>query len=100
MLFNPLKCFFSSEGHVALDRDPGTGYDTLLLRMIPGDAFPHRQFHTLPSLLDSWAALSSSNPSALRAMQAVCTILPFYDGILYDPTGRRTHDLPCERRTC
>ena len=28
-----------SEGHVALDRNPGPGYDTLLLRMIPGDLF-------------------------------------------------------------
>ena len=33
--FNPLYCFFGSENHVALDRNPGTGYDTLLLRMIP-----------------------------------------------------------------
>ena len=35
--------------------------------MIPGDllsAFPHRQFHTLPGLLDSWAALPNSNPNA------------------------------------
>ena len=40
--------------------------------MIPGDllsAFPHRQFHTLPGLLDSWAALPNSYPNALRAMQ-------------------------------
>ena len=35
--FNPLKCFFGSEGHVALEKNPGPGYDTLLLRMIPGD---------------------------------------------------------------
>ena len=28
---------FGSEGHVALDRNPGPGYDTLLLRMIPRD---------------------------------------------------------------
>ena len=27
--------FFGSEGHVALDRNLGPGYDTLLLRMIP-----------------------------------------------------------------
>ena len=56
--FNPLWCFFSNEGHVALDRNLGPGYDTLLLRMIPGDllsACPHRQFHTLPGLLDSRA---------------------------------------------
>ena len=23
----------------------------------------------------------------------------FYDGLWYDPAERRTHDLPCERRT-
>ena len=66
------SAFFGNEGHVALDRNPGTGYDTLLLRMIPGDllsAFPHRQFHTLPGLLENWAALPNSNPNALRAMQ-------------------------------
>ena len=95
--FNPLKCFFGSEGHVALDRNPGTGYDTLLLRMIPGDilsAIPHRQFHTLANLLDIWAALPNSYPNALRAMQGG-SLYHFYD----DPTERRTHDLPCERRT-
>ena len=56
----------------ALDRNPGPGYDTLLLRMIPGDllsAFPHRQFHTLPGLLDSWAALPNSSPNACMPMQ-------------------------------
>ena len=48
-LINPLQCFFSNEGHVALDRYPGPGYDTLLLRMTTGNllsACPHRQFHT------------------------------------------------------
>ena len=69
--------------------------------MIPGDllsAFPHRQFHTLPGLLDSWAALPNSYPNALRAMQGG-SLYHFYDGLWYDPTERRTHDLPCERRT-
>ena len=69
--------------------------------MIPGDllsAFPHRQFHTLPGLLDSWAALPNSYPNALRAMQGG-SLYHFYDGLWYDPTGRRTHDLPCKRRT-
>ena len=28
---NPLKCFFGIEGHVALDKNPRPGYDTLLL---------------------------------------------------------------------
>ena len=82
--FNPLECFFDSEGHVALDRNPGTGYDTLLLRMIPGDllsAFPHRQFHTLPGLLDSRAALPNSYPNALRALHGG-SLYHFYDGLL------------------
>ena len=98
--FNPLYCFFGSEGHVALDRNPGPGYDTLLLRMIPGDllsAFPHRQFHTLPGLLDSWAALPNSNPNACMPMQGG-SLYHCY-GLWYDPAERRTHDLPCERRT-
>ena len=93
--------FFGSEGHVALDRNPGPGYNTLLWRMIPGDllsAFPHRQFHTLPGLLDSWAALPNSNPNACVPMQGG-SLYHFYDGLWYDPAKRRTHDLPCERRT-
>ena len=78
---------FGSEGHVALDRNLGPGYDTLLLRMIPGDllsAFPHRQFHTLPGLLDSWAALPNSNPNACMPMQGG-SLYHFYDGLWYDP---------------
>ena len=42
--------FFGIKGHVALDRNPGPGYNTLLLQLIPGDLLsvcPHRQFHTL-----------------------------------------------------
>ena len=69
--------------------------------MIPGDLLsecPHRQFHTLPGLLDSWAALPKSYPNALRAMQGG-SLYHFYDGLWYDPAERRTHDLPCERRT-
>ena len=40
--------------------------------MIPGDLLsecPHRQFDTIPGLLDSRAALSDTYPNALRAMQ-------------------------------
>ena len=69
--------------------------------MIPGDllsACPHRQFYTLHSLLDSWSALPNSYPNALRAMQEG-SLYHFYGGLWYDPVGRRTHDLPCERRT-
>ena len=84
--FDPLKFFFGSEGHVALDRNPGPGYDTLLLWLIPGDflsACPHRQFHTLPDLLDSRAALPNSYPNALRAMQGgiLCTIFMMVFGM-------------------
>ena len=52
-LIYPLKCFFGIKGHVALDRNPGSGYNTLLLQLIPGDllsACPHREFHLLSSL--------------------------------------------------
>ena len=69
--------------------------------MIPGDllsACPHRQFHTLPGLSDSQAELPNSYPYALRAMQGGSSY-HFYDGLWYDPAERRTHDLPCERRT-
>ena len=69
--------------------------------MIPGDflsTFPHRQFHTLPGLLDSWDALPNSYPNACMPMQGG-SLYHFYDGLWYDPAERRTHDLPCERRT-
>ena len=59
-------------------------------------ACPHRQFHALPGLLDSRATLPNSNPNALRAMQGG-SLFHFYDGLLYDPAGTRTHDLLCER---
>ena len=66
--------------------------------MIQGDllsACPHRQFHTLPGLLDIRAALSDSYPYALRAKQGG-SLYHFYDGYWYDLAGRRTYDLPCE----
>ena len=56
---------FCIESYVALDRNTGSGYDTILLRLIPGyiySARPYRQFHTLPGLLHSQAALSNSYP--------------------------------------
>ena len=61
--------------------------------MIPGDllsAFPHRQFHTLPGLLDSWAALPNSNPNACMPMLGG-SLYNFYDGLWYDrPRGELT----------
>ena len=73
------SAFLGSESHVAL----------LLLGLIPGDllsACPHRQFHTLPGLLDSWAALPNSNPNACVPMQGGSSY-HFYDGLWYDPAG-------------
>ena len=70
--------------------------------MIPGDlfsVFPHRQFHTLPGLLDSWAALPNSYPNACMPMQVGSLYHFIYDGLWYDPAERRTHDLPCESQT-
>ena len=75
-----------SEHHVALDRNQGPGYNTLLLTLlIPGDllsACPHRQFHTLPSLLDSRAVLSNSYPNTcVQCREAVCTIFMMVFGM-------------------
>ena len=69
--------------------------------MIPRDllsAFPQRQFHTLPGLLDSWAALPNSNPNTCMPVQGG-SLYHFYDGLWYDPAEMRTDDLPCEGRT-
>ena len=91
---------FGSDGHVALDRNLEPEYNTLLLRLIPVErisACPRRQIRILPGLLDSRAALSNSYPNASRAMQRD-SVYQFYDGLWYDPTGTRTHDLPWERR--
>ena len=55
---------------------------------------PHRQFHTIPSLLDSRVALPNSypNPWVLRK-DALCTIFMMVFGTWYDPPGTRTQDL-------
>ena len=78
MMINPLECFFSINGHVALDRNPGPAYNTLILRLIPRDllnACLYRQFHTIPGSLDSQVALSISYPNAcVPSKGAVCTI--------------------------
>ena len=40
------RMIFGIESHVALGRNPGPGYDTLLLLLIPGMS-PYRVLHTL-----------------------------------------------------
>ena len=85
-LIHKLECFFGINGHVALDKNPGPGNDTLLLQLILGDllsACPHRQFHILPGLLYSRAALSNSYPNAcMSRWEAVCTIFMMVFGII------------------
>ena len=69
---------FGIKVHVALDRNPGPGYNTLLLQSIPGDllsACPHSQFHTLPGLLNSRAA--QQTPTLTHASQAGRQFVPF-----------------------
>ena len=61
---------------VALDRNPGQGYNTLLLRLVPGDllsACPHIRFHTVTMWpFRQWRCTVKLLP---LCMCAVCTIL-------------------------
>ena len=78
-----INLFFDIEGHVALDRNTAPGYNAL--RSISGDRYsacPHRQFHTLPRLLDSQVALPKSHPTAcMQSREAVCTIFMMVFGM-------------------
>ena len=38
-MLNPLEGFFGIEGYAALYRNPGPGYNTILLRLVPGDVY-------------------------------------------------------------
>ena len=101
IIINPLSCFFGIEGHVALDRNPEPGYNTLLFQKIPGDilsACPNRPFQTLPGLLDSQAAMSDSYPNDCVPSKGG-NLYHFNDGLWYDPDRARTCELPHERRT-
>ena len=79
------SAFFGSEGHVALERNPGPGYDSLLLRLIsrnPLSVCPHRQFHALTGHLDNRAALSNSYPNAcVQCRKAACSIIMIVFGM-------------------
>ena len=80
---------FSSEGHVAQDRNPGPGYNTIPLPLISGYrlyiiACPHSQFHTLTGLLDS--RLHCKTPTLRHAYlyrEAVCTIFMMVLGMTW-----------------
>ena len=85
ILINPLDCFFGIKGHAALDTNHGLGYNTIILRLIPrvlSGACHHRQFHTLPGLLQSHAALPNSYPNACMLIRkAICTIFMMVFGM-------------------
>ena len=72
-LINPLECSLGIEDHVALDRNPGPGYNTLLLQLIPGYIFsacPYRQFqHTTRPFRQS-----DCTNTCVPSRKAVCTI--------------------------
>ena len=80
MIIIPLKCFFGILFHVALDRNPGPGYNTLILWLILGDLYSacyHRQFHTLPNLLQS-GRTAELLPYLLHAKKE-SSLFHFYD---------------------
>ena len=52
LMIYQLECFFGMECHVALNRNPGPGHNTPLLRLTP---CLHREFHTLSIVLCSEA---------------------------------------------
>ena len=91
------SAFWGIEGHVALDRNPKPGYNTILLRLIPGDlvyACPHIQFHTLSSLLDSQSAVSNSYPNVfLPRREAVCIMFMMVFGMTRLGRGPATYHI-------
>ena len=95
-MINQLQYFFGVKGQVALDWNPGPGYITLLLRLIPRDLYsvcPHRLFLTLPGLSDSQAALLNPNACVLRR-EGICTIFVMVFIMTYpgrDPTTGLDH---------
>ena len=94
------KCLFGIEDHVALDRNAGVGYNTLVLQLIQGDILsecPRGQFGTLPSLLDSRAAMLNCYPNTCMLSREA--FYNFYDGLWYDPARAQTRDLLHERQT-
>ena len=64
------------------------------MRLMPGYLLStclHRQFHTLPGLLDSLDALQNPYPNALRAKQGG-SLCHFYDGLWYENQLRIIND--------
>ena len=98
MIF-PLKWFFCIEGYVALDRNPGPGYNTLHLRFIPRDLYsscPNSQFQTLRDLLHSQVELSNSYRYACGpSMEVVCTIFTMFFGMTRPESEPTNYHVRC-----
>ena len=76
------SAFFDSEGHVALDRNPGTGYDTLLLRMIPRDLLSDIPIDSSTHYPAFWTVgLHCQTPHCVPCREAVCTIFMMFFGM-------------------
>ena len=88
---------FPHRRHVALDWNPGQGYNTLLLGLIPGNLYTcidvvhiriYRQFQTLTGLLHSGVALPNLYHNFCR--EAVCTNSMMVFGITRPGCGPTT----------
>ena len=79
-MISPLESFFGIEGHVTLDRNPGPGYNTLLLQLINVQV-PNRQVHTLHCLLDSRAALPIANSYINQPINFIQNICLYFNSL-------------------
>ena len=68
--------------------DPRRSFKCISPKTVPHITRPFRQSGCIVKLLPKRIACYAGRQ-----------IVPFYDGLWFDPSGRRTHDLPCERRT-
>ena len=90
----PLQCFFGFEYHVAINRNPGSWYKTLLLRSIPGYLFSvclHRHFRILSGL--KTVELHCQTFTLMLVCQAGGSLYHFYNGLWCDPAWVQTRDL-------
>ena len=67
--FNRSVCFYGVGGHVALDRNPVLGDNSLLLQLIP------------------FRQSGCQTPALTHMCQGGGSLYQFYDGLWYDPAG-------------
>ena len=87
-----ISLFSGIEGHAAPNINPGPGYNTLLLRLNPGDLYVRVPINcSIHYSVLFTVRLHCQTPTLMRACH-------LYDGILCDPTRTWTYDLQ-QRRT-